>query len=195
MKNQFTKVMADKTNEELIEIVTVDKNKYQAEALEAAIAEISFRNIDTVKMEAVAKKFTKAKAESDSLEAVWASSATRFANCVIDSVIFFFVFFFFVNMITFFRFSGLGNGIVSWTLLFGWPFFYYGFMEYHFQKTFAKMMTRTTVLMTDGTKPSKKDIFIRTICRLIPFDNFSYLFAKSGFHDKFSNTIVVKDAR
>lgn len=195
MDDQFTKVMAAKSDRELIQIVTVDKNKYQPAAVESAVREIEFRNIDAGKIEAITEKITEAKVQSDGLDAVKASTATRFLNALIDTFLFFFTVIFLISCIGFFQLSGTGNAIASWTILLGWFLFYYGFMEFHFQKTFAKMMTGTKVLMANGTKPSRNDILMRTVCRLIPFDNLSFLFAKNGFHDKFSNTIVVKEVR
>jgi|SRR6218665_637077 len=195
MDDQFTKVMAAKNNQELIQIITVDKNKYQPAAIESAKREIELRNIDAGKIEAITEKITEAKVQSDGLDAVKASTAIRFLNALIDTFLFFFMVIFLISCIGFFQLSGTGNAIASWTILLGWFFFYYGFMEFHFQKTFAKMITGTKVLMANGTKPSLNDILMRTVCRLIPFDNLSFLFAKNGFHDKFSNTIVVKEVR
>jgi len=195
MEDQFFKIMAAKSDQELIAIVTVDKNKYQSAAIEAANQEIQIRNIDAGAFVTITEKLTEFKVQSDDLDAIRATTGTRFAHGLIDSVLFSFFFIFFISIVASFRLSGTGNGIASWTILLIWVFLYYGFMEFHFQKTFAKMMTGTKVLMADGTKPTLNDILLRTVCRLIPFDNFSFFFAKSGFHDKFSNTIVVKDVR
>jgi uncharacterized RDD family membrane protein YckC len=47
--------------------------------------------------------------------------------------------------------------------------------------------------MKDGSKPSESTIIKRTFCRLIPFDNISYLGSRSrGWHDSASNTYVVR---
>ena len=46
--------------------------------------------------------------------------------------------------------------------------------------------------MKDGSKPSGKVIFRRTISRLIPFEFFTFLGANSrGWHDTISGTYVV----
>ena len=45
MENNFDNVMSKKTNEELINIVKVDFNKYQSAAIESANKEIILSNI------------------------------------------------------------------------------------------------------------------------------------------------------
>jgi hypothetical protein len=46
MENEFIKVMSERTDEELVKIVTVDRDKYQPLAVATAEAEIEKRNID-----------------------------------------------------------------------------------------------------------------------------------------------------
>lgn len=69
---------------------------------------------------------------------------------------------------------------------------YYVVMEHYYQKTLAKLFTKTMVISDKGTKPSLNDIFIRTVCRLIPINHFSDFFTWNGLHDRLSNTRVVK---
>jgi uncharacterized RDD family membrane protein YckC len=68
-------------------------------------------------------------------------------------------------------------------------------MEYKFQKTLGKFITKTKVVTKGGEKPELSDIIRRTLCRLIPFDKISYLFTKNGIHDRLSETIVIKDEK
>jgi uncharacterized RDD family membrane protein YckC len=56
----------------------------------------------------------------------------------------------------------------------------------------AKFLTQTRVIDYEGNKPSVKKVIIRTLCRLIPFEGFSF-FANDGWHDKISETTVVKE--
>lgn len=56
----------------------------------------------------------------------------------------------------------------------------------------AKYLTQTRVIDYDGNKPSVKKVIIRTLCRLIPFEGFSF-FANDGWHDKISETTVAKE--
>lgn len=54
------------------------------------------------------------------------------------------------------------------------------------------MLTKTIVVDKRGNKPSLFKLFIRTIARIIPFDQISYLFGFGyGLHDLISNTIVI----
>lgn len=72
-------------------------------------------------------------------------------------------------------------------------FWYYYITEVYFSRTIAKLITHTIVVDTYGAKPSKKSIFIRTCCRFIPFEAFTFFgLVPRGWHDIFSNTYVVK---
>ncbi len=72
---------------------------------------------------------------------------------------------------------------------------YYFGMEALLGKTLAKFITRTQVVDEDGNKPAIGKIAIRTLCRLIPLRELSFV-AKFpyGFHDRFSKTYVVWDS-
>ena len=72
-------------------------------------------------------------------------------------------------------------------------FLYFAFMEYKYQKTIGKFLTRSKVMMSDGRRPELNEIMLRTACRLIPLDRISFLFSKNGFHDRLSDTIVIKE--
>ena len=75
-------------------------------------------------------------------------------------------------------------------------FFYYFLAEVYFSRTLAKLITRTLVVKRDGSKPTVKMIFIRTLSRFIVFEGLSYLGSVSrGWHDSLSGTYVVKKKR
>lgn len=72
-------------------------------------------------------------------------------------------------------------------------FLYYYFTEVYLSRTIAKLITHTIVVNTEGSKPSKKSFFIRTCCRFIPFEAFTFFNeVPRGWHDSFSETYVVK---
>jgi len=72
-------------------------------------------------------------------------------------------------------------------------FLYYYVTEVYFSRTLAKLLTHTIVVNADGSKPSKRSFFVRSCCRFIPFEAFSFFGAASrGWHDTFSKTYVVK---
>jgi uncharacterized RDD family membrane protein YckC len=66
---------------------------------------------------------------------------------------------------------------------------YFSVMEFKFQKTLGKFITKTKVVTLKG---KINDIMRRTFCRLIPFDRLSFLFMENGIHDGLSNTRVIK---
>ena len=72
---------------------------------------------------------------------------------------------------------------------------YYIVSEVVWQKTPAKFITGTKVVMRDGSKAPFKNILGRSFARIIPFDQLSFLFRKYpvGWHDKLSGTVVVDD--
>jgi uncharacterized RDD family membrane protein YckC len=72
-------------------------------------------------------------------------------------------------------------------------FLYYYSTEMYFSRTIAKLITHTIVVNADGTKPSRKSFFVRTCCRFIPFEVFTFLNEiPRGWHDSISQTYVVK---
>ena len=72
----------------------------------------------------------------------------------------------------------------------GYILILFGF-ETIFSKTPGKFARKTMVVDKDGNKPSVTVFFVRNICRLIPFDAFTYFGNKRGWHDLLSKTYVV----
>jgi uncharacterized RDD family membrane protein YckC len=190
MNTDFKDVMSKRTDDELIQIVTVDKNKYQPLAIEAAEEEIKKRNIDTTKIEQVKVDLTTKITEQEEFEANKVSSSTRFINFIIDTIVWFIIVAILTNPI---------NTKSPIQMLFGYFLFfacyigYYVFMETKYQKTIGKFITKTKVVNKNGTKPKVGDVLRRTFCRLIPFDRISFLFTATGFHDRLSDTTIIKD--
>lgn len=71
-------------------------------------------------------------------------------------------------------------------------FLYYLLPEYFFGKTFGKMITHTKMVSADASKPSMGRLLIRTTLRALTFVNF-VSDDRFAIHDRYSNTIVVKD--
>ena len=126
-----------------------------------------------------------------------ATAWQRFANMIIDTVAFYFlVFIIFILLGFLFQIlsggtSGLTEGL-SYLIIFGIYFFYYVFFENQFGKTIGKMVTKTRVVNLEGVKPSRSTILLRTVCRFIPFEAFTFLGSGHGMHDRLSKTMVVK---
>ena len=78
-------------------------------------------------------------------------------------------------------------------ILFIFPAYWIGF-EYFLGKTPAKFITKTKVVSNDGGPPSIGQVIVRTLCRFIPFEQFSFLGPKTiGWHDSIASTLVVVD--
>lgn len=85
------------------------------------------------------------------------------------------------------------QNILLWSIQ---MFFYYLILEILFARTIAKYITRTIVVLVDGSKPKPIDILKRTFLRIIPFEYFTFLRGRElGWHDEYSKTFVVVKAK
>jgi len=195
MENEFKEVMSQRTDEELIKIVTVERDGYNPIAIQAAESEIEKRNIDTSKFEEIKEVATAEKKQKEKVDSNVVGSGIRFLNFIID----FFVWLILVAIIGFIigLFVQMTDQVIiqvfGYVLFFGTFVGYYAIMEIKFQKTVGKFITKTKVVKMNGEKPENSDIISRSFCRLIPFDRISFLFMKNGIHDFLSKTKVVKD--
>ena len=192
---EFIDVMSKRTDEELIKIVTLDREGYQFKAVEAAEKEINNRNIDITLIEQIKKDITTKNEEIKEIEFNKVSSLKRFINYLLDTIASIIISTVLITISGFFINSNNETSLsILNYLLFAIGFFgYYVFMETKYQKTIGKYITNTKVINKDGTKPKYEVIIGRTFCRLIPFDNFTFLFTSNGFHDRLSETTVIKD--
>lgn len=195
MENEFKQVMSERTDEELIKIVTIERDGYNPIAIEAAETEIEKRNIDTSKFEEIKEVATAEKKQKEKVDSNVVGSGIRFLNFIIDFIVWL-VLAFIVSLIIDLFFQTTDQFILQlfgYILIFGTFIGYYAIMEIKFQKTVGKFITKTKVVKINGERPENSDIISRTFCRLIPFDRISFLFMKNGIHDMLSKTKVVKD--
>ena len=69
---------------------------------------------------------------------------------------------------------------------------YYTLFEYFAKgRTLGKMATGTVAVREDGSNLTLKDAFLRSLCRLIPFEPFS-AFGSRPWHDSITKTLVIK---
>ena len=63
-----------------------------------------------------------------------------------------------------------------------------------FGKSPAKFLTGTTVVSVDGSKPNFGSIVLRSLCRLVPFDQLSILIGKNDYcwHNSWSQIEAVR---
>jgi uncharacterized RDD family membrane protein YckC len=133
------------------------------------------------------------------LEYCRASSGKRFANYIIDTIVFYIVAF------------GLGIviGILNPNLLLGVDdlslrlvlLLFYGIVMFMTEamsngRSIGKLITGTRAVNNDGTDMSFQKAFVRNIVRSIPFNALSALGTPSiPWHDRWSDTIVVDEKK
>ena len=188
--------MSERTDEELIKIVTVERERYNPTAIEAANFEIEKRNIDKGEFRKIKEQATLETEQKQTVDSNVVSSGIRFLHYIIDFIIvyllilvIFIILGLFINPTS----NNFIGGILTLITVLGTFLGYYAVMEIKFQKTVAKFITKTKVVKINGNIPTVSEIIVRTICRLIPFDGISYLFVKNGLHDYLSKTKVIKD--
>lgn len=130
-----------------------------------------------------------------------ANVGQRFLNYLIDSIfsfLFIMIYTFFLGIIlaiiapTFVQSIDENNMLFVYTVAISGVLIYYILFEFTLGRTPAKYFTGTRVVDEDGNVPSFSKILLRTICRLIPFEAFSFLGDNAiGWHDTLSKTRVV----
>ncbi len=116
-----------------------------------------------------------------------ATPGLRFANLIIDEILYLVLCFVVGALAAVLGVPKLAT-MLTWPLLIG----YYVFFEGIFAATPGKMITRTRVVQVDGTKPTIGQVFGRTFSRFVPFEAFSFLGSRTGWHDRWSGTRVVR---
>lgn len=87
---------------------------------------------------------------------------------------------------------GVRGDVGIYVAIFGSFFVYYFIMEYAFGRTVGKFILGTVVVREDDLeKISIGQALGRSISRFVPFEAFSFLGSVRGWHDYWTNTIVV----
>lgn len=191
----YPKIYKNLSDKELVCIVTVEVHKYEPEAVKAAEAELSKRGIGKLKMAELVKEVAQENTSVQEIQDYVSSSTMRFVNFLIDFVVYIVLVLagsLALDSVFVTTDSDLIIGI-GYFMMFMIFMAYYGLSEFYFQKTAGKYVTKTIVVTKNGEKPNATTIIIRTLCRLIPFDRLSFLIVKDGFHDRFSNTTVIRE--
>jgi uncharacterized RDD family membrane protein YckC len=137
-----------------------------------------------------------------------ATIGQRFINYLIDSILFYvFVIIaaFFVGIVIALRGGTVENMDVEGRnagarlVLYLIAYLFYVILYSLFEgaskgKTLGKLLTRTRAIRADGSLLTWKDAFVRSLCRIIPFEPFS-AFGGSPWHDSIANTMVVKERK
>ena len=141
----------------------------------------------------------------DPVELSLASKGLRFANYLIDTIVLYLVnLFMFQPVVLLLIIRTLQNDGVFDSQRVALAYFIYFVLyliffvlfmtlqEFLFKgRTIGKFVTGTKVVMQSGEIPTFKDYLIRSLCRCIPFEPFSF-FGETGWHDSISKTRVVK---
>ena len=125
-----------------------------------------------------------------------ATKKQRFVNYVLDIAIFLLLglaYRYIKYVVTFNEFVGFQEEMFKVRLFISVPIAVvdYSTFESLIGRTPAKFITQTKVVSIKGGKPSYHKILLRSCCRFIPLNVFSFLFANLGWHDKISQTRVV----
>jgi uncharacterized RDD family membrane protein YckC len=123
------------------------------------------------------------------------SMLARLCNFLIDSFIIAIIVFVVVLIIARFSYSINENDVVYNRVL-GFLIYvsYYFLCEISFSSTPAKLITKTKIADNlTFNKPSVLKVFVRTLCRLIPFEALTIFFYSDNLllHDKISRTTVI----
>ncbi|WP_313804846.1 RDD family protein [Flavobacterium sp.] len=134
---------------------------------------------------------------------LWATQGQRFGNYIIDLVIQYALLFLFGVLLAVIA-TAIGNtDILEWlgniptiqSYAIGYlvMLLYYASTEIFLSRSIAKYITQTVVVDQFGEKPDSSTIAKRTLCRMIPFNHFSFLGGGArGWHDSISDTYVVQ---
>ncbi|MFT5724696.1 MAG: putative RDD family membrane protein YckC, partial [Bacteroidia bacterium] len=196
----WTAKYQDKTKEALEQIL-LNQDKYQADAIMAARILLEERGEDATAFDSDNIEPNRDSSDADIYEGRIASRGLRFVHYIID--------YFVIQVITItsesvvncselvlgyiYRFDTtsliLPIDPFNWILVF---FLYYFILEWRFQITFGKLVSKTIVVNRWGETISITESFLRTLSRLIPLNAFSCLVKPSrGWHDKLSKTYVI----
>ncbi|MDR1877238.1 MAG: RDD family protein [Flavobacteriaceae bacterium] len=126
-----------------------------------------------------------------------ASKWIRLANHIIDMIVYYLFIYVLAIFIIITRvgtsLSFLGNNFLA-QLVFAlfYALFMFGMETLLKGKSIGKIITGTKVVTEYGEKPTISEFLARSFSRIVPFEPFSFL-GNMGWHDKWSNTRVVKE--
>jgi uncharacterized RDD family membrane protein YckC len=118
-----------------------------------------------------------------------ASRGRRVTNVTIDEIIYYCIAMAVISVDS----SLIGTTVLTEYLFFtGIRFGYYLVCEASTGRTVGKIFTGTRVVADSGGPPTFVQIVKRTLTRMVPFDAFSFLASRPGWHDRWSRTRVIR---
>ena len=133
------------------------------------------------------------------MKLVRASKGKRLGNFLIDYVAFFIILTIIfgafllvgIDLATYLEEKGRLIDRLIGTLLFG---VYYFLIENILNgRSIGKLITGTRAVTLTGEIPETKTILERSLSRIVPFEPFSYLGERDGWHDRWSKTMVIDE--
>ncbi len=191
MNIDFKNLMQNKSDAELVKIVTIERDQYQTKAISTAEAEIESRKLNPELIEKLSSDFRIIQAQKMNFESRFVGSHIRFVNFILDAILILILIAISTYIADFLIPDHEPEFLLFFTILNFFTYYYY--LELKFQKTPGKYITKTSVVNLKGEQPGKKEIMNRTLARFIPLDRVSFIFVPKGIHDRLSNTTVVKD--
>jgi uncharacterized RDD family membrane protein YckC len=116
----------------------------------------------------------------------YASQGKRFLNFIIDYILIILV------AVALIAIIGIQSEAGFYLIFYPSFWVYYTVLEGLGGRTIGKYLTGTMVVRTEDLQaPSISQCMGRSISRFVPFEPFSFLGGKSGWHDNWTNTMVV----
>jgi uncharacterized RDD family membrane protein YckC len=114
------------------------------------------------------------------------SKTVRAVNFIIDTVVL-------IVILSLILFSLSEENVYTFILiiLFTLPILYYIIPEFLWGQTFGKFITGSIVVNELGETPNVSNILLRTLGRLIPYDQLSIILSERALHDRIAKTYVV----
>ena len=132
-----------------------------------------------------------------------ASGGQRFVNYIVDVIVLYILIIIISFIVTIVAFLFGSSAVIeklqnistleSYLIFFSIMIPYYSVLEHKTSRTVGKFITKIMVVMEDGSRPDSGTTLRRTLCRIIPFEAFSFLGSYSrGWHDSIPDTYVVR---
>ena len=192
-KEDFFKVMRNKTDDELLQIIEVDARDYTESAREAVVTVLNERGISYT-----VGSLAPQEPQYDYFAEQYYESKNRFLEYLIDYAIILLL----VYVVSIFA-TIMGLEINISIISLPTIFLYYYLMESKSGKTVGKLLLGLRVVDIDGNQPTNGRIALRTLCRFVPYESVSFLFGgwrkdhtlSGNWHDKWSKTYVVSEKK
>ena len=190
-ENQFIEVMRKHSDEKLLEILNVKRKDYVADAITAAEEVLIERGVSFTKIQN--EKFEE-KDNRPFIEKIRASSEKIMFGHIID-IAFITILTFLVKIIAMLiESTSMSELEIRLSYSAFYFLYFFGLETTNGGKTIGKRLLKMSVINNKGESLSITQIFIRCLCRFIPFDAISFL-CGWNWHDFLSTTYVVDDKK